>query len=146
MLKSRERSISSQFHGTFSLVSGNRRANRHKGYLAGKCSGCDSEAFLIAKGGKDFPYFAWEDCIWHESGVTGLPEVFGQVAPLCCMSSVSSPLIWFSSFLHKLTHISTTCAQRHCLLHLRNLHLRVQSQKRESHSLHEGLRGNLSSM
>jgi hypothetical protein len=72
MLKSSERSISSQFHGTVSLVGGNRRANRQKGYLAGKCSGCNAEAFWMAKDGKDFPYFAREDCIWHESGVTGL--------------------------------------------------------------------------
>jgi hypothetical protein len=72
MLKSRERSISSQFHGTVSHISGNRWANRHQGYLAGKCSGCTAEALLIAKGGKEFPYFAREDCIWHESGVTRL--------------------------------------------------------------------------
>jgi hypothetical protein len=77
MLKSREGSISSRFHGTVSLTSGNRWANRYQGYLAGKCSGCSAEALLIAKGGKDFPYFAWEDCIWHESGVTGLLGVFG---------------------------------------------------------------------
>jgi hypothetical protein len=68
MLKSMERSISSWFHGTVSLISGNRWANRHQGYLAGKCSGCGFEALSIAKGGKDFPYFAREDCIWHESG------------------------------------------------------------------------------
>src|ERR1700693_2122504 len=144
MLKSRERSISSQFHDPVTLVSGNRRANRREGYLAGKCSGCSAEAFLIAKGGKEFPYFAREDCIWHESGVTGL--LGSAKLRVCRMASVSSPLISFSSVLHKLAHISTTCTQRHCLLHLRNLHLWVQSQNRESHSRHEGLRRNLSSM
>jgi hypothetical protein len=119
MLKSTERSISSRFHGTVSLVSGNRRANRHKGYVAGKCSGCSAEAFLLDKGGKDFPYFAREDCIWHESGVEGRDPSDSDLR----VPHIISKLSLFSSSLHNRTYISTTSTQMMRPFHLRKPNL-----------------------